>query len=218
MRFDLFAPGLRLLNEPLHDLRVFAGVDGQHAAVQKHAVLLCYSLVLVLRVYVLENVLGGERLAVVVVALYPKPRRKVVLIIGDVYIVLAEVLLHLLCVLVPRDLNETPLVFVLALDDCLLGEFVDALGRRRRAVQILLRGIRQQFALLYCFLPLPPEVRQLVSRHHELLRRKHPSAFEVFVAGGEFGVHEVLQSVKHDYNREVGTIELNYLFICLIEQ
>lgn len=48
MRFDLFAPPLGFVDEPLHDLRVFAGVNGEHPAAEEGTVLLSDGLVLIL--------------------------------------------------------------------------------------------------------------------------------------------------------------------------
>lgn len=48
MRFDLLAPCLGLIDESLHDLRMFARVDGEHSAVQESAVLFSDCLILVL--------------------------------------------------------------------------------------------------------------------------------------------------------------------------
>jgi len=181
VRLDLLAPALGLVYEALHDFGVLAGVDGEHAAVQEGTALLSDRLVLVLRVDVLENLFGGEGLAVVVVALDPQPRGEVVFVVGYIDVILAELLLDLLGILIPRDLNKAPLVLDLALHDLLLGQLLDALHRSGCAVQVLLVRVGKQFARLYGLLPLPPEVRQLVSRYYELLRRQHSSRLEVLI-------------------------------------
>jgi hypothetical protein len=48
MRLDLLSFGLGLVVKSLEDFGVFAGVNGEHPAIQEGAILLSYSLVLIL--------------------------------------------------------------------------------------------------------------------------------------------------------------------------
>lgn len=96
MRLYLLALGFRLIVETLQDLGVLAWMDGQHAAIQEGTIFLSDCLILVLRVYVLENLLGVKWVAIEVIALNPQSWCEVVLIIVDVDVVLAEILLSLL--------------------------------------------------------------------------------------------------------------------------
>jgi hypothetical protein len=48
-------------------------------------------------------------------------------------------------------------------------------------------------------LPLPSEVGKLVSRLQELLGREHALGLVILIGGGEFGVKEVLDAVKHEW-------------------
>jgi hypothetical protein len=116
---DLLAAGFGLVYEALHDFGVFAGVDGQHAAPDEGTVLLGHCFVLVFGIDVLEDFLGGEWFAVVVVAFDPQPWRVVILVIGDIDVILPEIFYLLVELLLASDRHEAVLVFDLALDDFL---------------------------------------------------------------------------------------------------
>ena len=81
MWFDLLPLGLGLIIESLEYFRMLAGMDSQHPTIQKRAVLLRDRLVLVLRVDVLEDLFGVQRVSVAIIALDPQSRGVVVLII-----------------------------------------------------------------------------------------------------------------------------------------
>lgn len=110
--------------EPLEHFGVLAGVDSEHPAIQKRAVLFSDCLILIFRVYVLEDLLGVEGVAVEVITFDPESGSEVVLVVGDVHRVLAIVLLLLFQVIIAADLDETPLV-VAALVNLLGSELVD---------------------------------------------------------------------------------------------
>lgn len=122
MWLDLLTLGLGLVIESLEHFRMLAGMDSQHPAIQKWAVFLCDCLILVLRVDVLEYLLGVQGVSIAIIPLDPQSRGVVVLIIRDIHAVLAVILLSLLQTLLPCDLHKTILVTPLALNDLLLGQ------------------------------------------------------------------------------------------------
>lgn len=121
MWFYLLASGFRLIDEPFHNFWVFAGMNGQHSASQKHTIFFSDSLILVLWVDILEDLFGGQRFAVEVIAFYPESGSVVVLIVGDVDVVFAEVLFFLVVVLVSAYLDKAILVLDFWLGDLLTG-------------------------------------------------------------------------------------------------
>lgn len=198
MRLDLLPLGLRLVVETLQDLRVLAGVNGEHAAVQEGTVFLSDRFILVLRVYVFEYLLGIKWVAIEVIAFDPQSWREVVLIIIDVDTVLAEIFLPLLQSLLATDLQKAPLI-PLAFHDLLLRQLPNAAHRSRRGNKVLLLGRQQLTRFAQCLLPLPPEVSQLVARLQKLFGREHALSLVILIRGGELGVEEVLDAVEHDY-------------------
>lgn len=72
----------------------------------------------------------------------------VVVIIGNVDVILPEILLNLIDVLVPAYLDEAVLILYLGLDNLLLGEGADALRRGSWADQTLLLRVFQVFVVL----------------------------------------------------------------------
>lgn len=73
----------------------------------------------------------------------------VVVIIGNVDVILPEILLNVIGVLIPADLDEAVLILDLGLDNLLLGESADALRRGSWADQTLLFRVFQVFVVLY---------------------------------------------------------------------
>lgn len=124
MRLYLFAFGFAFLNESLHDFGVFAGMDGEHPALQERSVLFCYGLVLVFCVDVFEYLFGGEWLADMVAAFDPKARSIVVLIVWDVNWVLSELFLLLLELAIASHLQKPKLVRLRLLNDLLFSELL----------------------------------------------------------------------------------------------
>lgn len=47
MRFDFFSPPFGLIDKPLHDFRVFAGMNGEHPAAEEGTVFLSDGLILI---------------------------------------------------------------------------------------------------------------------------------------------------------------------------
>lgn len=122
MWLDLLPLGFCLVIESLENLRMLAGMDRQHPAIQKWTVFLSDCLILVLRVDVLEYLFGVQGVSIAIIPLDPQSRGVVVLIIRDIHAVLAVILLSLLQILLPCDLHKTILVTPLALNDLLLGQ------------------------------------------------------------------------------------------------
>jgi hypothetical protein len=100
-------------------------MNSEHAAVKERTILFSHCLVLVFGIDVLENLFGVERIAIVVVSLNPKSRRKVIFIVRDVNVVFSEIFFKFLQCVFSTYLQKTPLVS-LTLHDLLLGQFSNA--------------------------------------------------------------------------------------------
>ena len=146
-------------------------MDCQHSASQEGTVLLGNSLVLVLRVNILENLFGSEGFSIVVISFDPKSRSVIVLIIGNVNIVFSEILLFLFVTLIPTYFHESILILVLTLNNMLLSKSTDALIGSRWADQVLFIRVIKVLILFQTFLPFPSKIGQLISSHHEDVRR-----------------------------------------------
>ena len=120
MSFDLFPLSLRFIYKSLHHFWVFAWMDGQHSTSQEGTVLFGDSLVLVLRVNILENLFGSEGLSIVVISFDPKSRSVIVLIIRNVNIVFSEIFFFLFITLISTNFHESILILVLTLNNMLL--------------------------------------------------------------------------------------------------
>lgn len=114
MRLDLLPLGFSLIIESLQHFGMLTGMDGKHPAIQKWTVFFRDRLVLVLRVDVLEYLLGVQRVSIAIIPFDPQPRGEVVFIIRDIHAVLAVILLSLLQILLPCDLHKAVLVAPLA--------------------------------------------------------------------------------------------------------
>ena len=171
-------------------------MNSEHAAVKERTILFSHCLVLVFGIDVLENLFGVERIAIVVVSLNPKSRRKVIFIVRDVNVVFSEIFFKFLQCVFSTYLQKTPLVS-LTLHDLLLGQFSNATHWSCRSHQILLFS-REQLALFWdCLLPFPAKVRKLVTGLQKLLGWEHSFALVVFFGGGGLGVKKVFDAVKH---------------------
>ena len=95
-------------------------MDGQHSTSQEGTVLFGDSLVLVLRVNILENLFGSEGLSIVVISFDPKSRSVIVLIIRNVNIVFSEIFFFLFITLISTNFHESILILVLTLNNMLL--------------------------------------------------------------------------------------------------
>lgn len=176
---------------------MLAGVNRQHSTVQERRGFFCDSLVLVLRVNIFKYFLGSQRHAVVVVPFDPQSRSKVVLVIWDVNAIFPHKLFFFLVKVIPSYLNETKLVFVLALRDFLLSQLVDSVERSGWTHKVLLFRVFKTFALFEGLLPFPSEVSELIPCCHELLRGKRPLALEVLIWWSKLRVYKILDPVKH---------------------
>lgn len=158
MRLYLLTSPFRLFYKPFHNLGVFARMNCQHSTIQKVAVLLSDCLVLILWVNVLEDLLGSQRLSIVVVALDPESRSEVVFIVWNINVVFSKLFFLLLYILISRDLNETELILLFTLVYLLLGQLFNTLTRSCWTIQILFVQISESLAGLNCLLPFPTKV------------------------------------------------------------
>jgi len=95
-------------------------MNGQHPAVQVCHRLLSYSLILILRVNVLEYLFGSQGDSIDVVSLEPQARGVVILVVCDVNLVFSEILLLFFLVFIACYLNETVLIFTCGLLNVLI--------------------------------------------------------------------------------------------------
>ena len=197
MSFYLLPLSLRFIYKPLHHFRVLAWMDCQHSASQEGTVFLGDCLVLVLRVNILKNLFRSEGLSIVVVAFDPKSRSVVVLIIGNVNIVFSEIFLFLFVTLISTNFHESIFILVLALNNMLLSKSTDALIGSSWADQVLFVGVLEVLILFETFLPFPSEIGQLISSHHEDVRRKHTLCLKIFIGNRHFRVEEIFYPVNH---------------------
>lgn len=108
----------------------------------------------------------------------------VVLVICDINIVISEIVLRALILLLARDLQEALIGNLL---DLLRGNLINPRPRRSignqelfiRILNILVQPPKR-------FLPLPPEIGELVASLNELLRGEDAFRLEIFLGWGEF--------------------------------
>jgi len=94
-------------------------MNGQHATIQIRHGLLSDCFVVVFLVNVLEDLFRGERKTGDAVAFYPQSWSVIVLVVGNVNLVITEVVLVLFDVCLPSDLDESILVGACGLLDVL---------------------------------------------------------------------------------------------------
>ena len=111
--------GLRLVNEPFHDIRMLTRMNSQHSAIQIRHSLFSYSFIVVLWINVLKNLFWCQRCAIQVISLYPQSRCMVVFIICNVNLILSEILLALFDLCISCYLYEPKLIFSCRLLDVL---------------------------------------------------------------------------------------------------
>lgn len=94
MRFYFLAFLLRLLKEPLHHIRVLAGMNGQHPMLQIRHSFFSHCLVLILGIHILKYLFRVEWYPVCIVSFDPQAGSVIIFIIGYVNGIISEILLR----------------------------------------------------------------------------------------------------------------------------
>lgn len=161
MGFYFFALCLRLFYESFHHFGMFAGMDGEHADIEVGHSFFSNSFILVLWVYVFENLLWCQREAIGIIAFNPESRSMVILIISDVHIVISKVILWTLKFLFPTNVQKP---FGNILLDFLGSYFINSRPWWRISHEELLIGVIDVFVwFAEWFLPFPAKISELIT-------------------------------------------------------
>ncbi len=96
IRLNTFPLGPGLINKPFQHIRMFTRMNSQHPKIQIRHGLFSNSLIMILLINIFKHLFRRQWSTINTISLYPQSRCMIILVVGNVYLIVSEILFALL--------------------------------------------------------------------------------------------------------------------------